>query len=78
MLTSNEAVYDLAWQYIGQTEAVTALQRLVGELSARLDRETAMQLDAAVGAALATTERRAFNVGLWLGRNPDRLLFKQE
>ena len=36
-----------------------------------------MQLDAAVGDALATTERRAFDVGLSLGRNPDRLLFGQ-
>lgn len=78
MLTSNEAVYDLAGRYIGQTEAVTALQRLVGELSTQLDRATVMQLDAAVGHALATTERRAFDVGLTLGRNPDLLLFKQE
>lgn len=78
MLTSNEAIYELAGQYIGQTEAVTALQALVNQLSAQLDKATAMQLDSAVGHALATTERRAFDVGLYLGRNPDRLLFKQE
>ena len=75
-MQSNDAIYALAGQYIGQTEAVTALQALVNQLSAQLDAATVMQLDAAVGHALATTERRAFDVGLYLGRNPDGLLFK--
>jgi hypothetical protein len=79
MLTSNEAVYNLAYElYIQQQQDVTALQALVERLSAQLDRATAAQLDAAVGAALAATERHCFDVGLWLGRNPDALLFRQE
>lgn len=78
MLTSNEAVYDLAARHIEPTNDATALQALVDQLSTQLDEKTTMQLDAAIGAALATTERRAFDVGLSLGRNPDRLLFKQE
>lgn len=79
LAVSNEAVFDLAGElFIRQPEEVTELQEIVRQLSAQLDRATAARLDAAVGAALAAVERHSFDVGLWLGRNPDKLLFRQE